>query len=82
MPWAPFYYGSSLYPQYYRDSSQTLSRVEEDSEFRQDDSAVVQLKRHILQSLAEFESQKSRQPHSEPQPGTEFESPISVLRLR
>jgi hypothetical protein len=60
----------------------TLSRLEKDSDFRQDDPAVVQLKRHILQSLAEFESQKGAHAILEPQPGIEPESPISVLRLR
>jgi hypothetical protein len=60
----------------------TLSRLEDDSDFRQDDSAVVQLKRHILQSLAEFESQKAASPVLEPQPGIKPEAPISVLRLR
>jgi hypothetical protein len=60
----------------------TLSRLEDDSDFRQDDSAVVQLKRHILQSLAEFESQKATNSVAEPQSGMEFEAPISVLRLR
>jgi hypothetical protein len=60
----------------------TLSRLETDSDFRQDDPAVVQLKRHILQSLAEFESQKAAEPVLEPQPSIELEAPISVLRLR
>ena len=60
----------------------TLSRLETDSDFRQDDPAVVQLKRHILQSLAEFESQKTAEPVLEPQSGIELEAPISVLRLR
>ena len=60
----------------------TLSRLETDSDFRQDDPAVVQLKRHILQSLAEFETQKAAEPLSEPQPSIELEAPISVLRLR
>lgn len=60
----------------------TLSRLEDDSDFRQDDSAVVQLKRHILQSLAEFESQKATNSVAEPPSGIEFEAPISVLRLR
>jgi hypothetical protein len=60
----------------------TLSRLETDSDFRQDDPAVVQLKRHILQSLAEFESQKAVETVMEPQPGIELEDPISVLRLR
>jgi hypothetical protein len=60
----------------------TLSRLEKDSDFRQDDPAVVQLKRHVIQSLAEFESQKNPHPILEPEPGVELESPISVLRLR
>jgi hypothetical protein len=60
----------------------TLRRLEKDFDFRQDDPAVVQLKRHILQSLAEFESQKDTDPVLEPQPGIELEAPISVLRLR
>ena len=60
----------------------TLSRLETDSGFRQDDPAVVQLKRHILQSLAEFESQKADETVLEPQPSIELEAPISVLRLR
>jgi len=60
----------------------TLGRLEKDSDFRQDDPAVVQLKRHILQSLAEFESQKNSQLVLEPESGIELESPISVLRLR
>jgi hypothetical protein len=60
----------------------TLSRLETDSDFRQDDPAVVQLKRHILQSLAEFESQKTTNSVIEPQSGIELEAPISVLRLR
>jgi hypothetical protein len=60
----------------------TLSRLETDSDFRQDDPAVVQLKRHILQSLAEFESQKATQPVLEAQHGIDLEAPISVLRLR
>jgi hypothetical protein len=60
----------------------TLGRLEKDADFRQDDPAVVQLKRHILQSLAEFESQKDSQPLLESQSGKEAEAPISVLRLR
>ncbi len=60
----------------------TLDRLEKDSDFRQDDPAIVQLKRHILQSLAEFESQKNPHPVSEPEHGSEIESPISMLRLR
>jgi len=60
----------------------TLNRLETGSDFRQDDPAVVQLKRHILQSLAEFESQKATNPLAEPQSGIELEAPISVLRLR
>jgi hypothetical protein len=60
----------------------TLSRLEMDSDFRQDDPAVVQLKRHVIQSLAEFESQKNPRPVLESEPGMELESPISVLRLR
>ncbi len=60
----------------------TLSRLEKDSDFPQDDPAVVQLKRHVIQSLAEFESQKNPHPVLEPEPTMEFESPISVLRLR
>jgi hypothetical protein len=60
----------------------TLSRLEKDSDFRQDDPAVVQLKRHVIQSLAEFESQKNTHPILEPEPALELEAPISVLRLR
>jgi hypothetical protein len=60
----------------------TLTRLEKDSNFRQDDPAVVQLKRHVIQSLAEFESQKNDRPLLEPEPGMELESPISVLHLR
>jgi hypothetical protein len=60
----------------------TLSRIEKDSDFRQNDPAVVQLKRHILQSLAEFKSQKNTHSVLEPESGMELESPISVLRLR
>jgi hypothetical protein len=60
----------------------TLTRLEKDSDFRQDDPAVVQLKRHVIQSLAEFESQKNPHPVLECEPSMELESPISVLRLR
>jgi hypothetical protein len=60
----------------------TLGRLQKDSEFHQDDPAVMQLKRHILQSLAEFESQKGTHPALESRPDMELESPISVLRLR
>ncbi|MGD0156905.1 MAG: hypothetical protein ABSB50_12475 [Terracidiphilus sp.] len=60
----------------------TLRRLEQDADFRQDDPAVVQLKRHILQSLAEFELQKASQPRLESRPGIELEKPISVLRIR
>jgi hypothetical protein len=60
----------------------TLSRLEKDSDFRQDDPAVVQLKRHVIQSLAEFESQKNTHPILDPKPALELEAPISVLRLR
>ena len=60
----------------------TLRRLEQDAGFPQDDPAVVQLKRHILQSLAEFESQKASQPGLESQHGIEHEKPISVLRVR
>jgi hypothetical protein len=60
----------------------TLSRLEDDSDFRQNDPAVVQLKRHILQSLAEFESQKATNSAMDSQSGVELEAPISVLRLR
>ena len=60
----------------------TLDRLERDSDFRQDDPAVLQLKRHILQSLAEFESQKDALPVLERESAMELESPISVLRLR
>jgi len=53
----------------------TLRRLEEDAEFRQDEPAVVQLKKHILQSLAELESIKDSQYCSE------IESPIPVSRF-
>lgn len=60
----------------------TLRHLEQDTDFHQDDPAVVQLKRHILQSLAEFESQKSSQPSLESKRGIEHETPISLLRIR
>jgi len=40
----------------------TLRHLDQDADFPQDDPAVVHLKRHILQSLAEFELQKASQP--------------------
>jgi hypothetical protein len=49
----------------------TLRRLEQDTEFPQDDPAVAQLKRHILQSLAELESQKAPQTGLESQPSQE-----------
>jgi hypothetical protein len=60
----------------------TLNRLETGSDFHQDDPAVVQLKRHILQSLAEFETQKATNSAMESQSSIELEAPISVLRLR
>jgi hypothetical protein len=60
----------------------TLTRLEKDSDFRQDDPAVVQLKRHVIQSLAEFESHKNPHPAFESEPALELEAPISGLRLR
>lgn len=60
----------------------TLRHLQQDPEFRQDDPAVVQLRRHILQSLAEFESQKDSHPGLESQHGIELDEPISVLRIR
>jgi hypothetical protein len=33
----------------------TLRRLEQSHDFRQDDSAVIELKRHIVQSIAELE---------------------------
>lgn len=60
----------------------TLRRLEEDSDFSQDDPAVIQLKRHILQSLAEFESQKAPQPILQTEHRDDLEKPISLLRLR
>ncbi len=60
----------------------TLRRLEEDTDFPQDDPAVVQLRSHILQSLAELESQKAPLPLLESAHEVELEKPISVLRLR
>lgn len=37
----------------------TLERLEQTSEFRQDDPAVIELKRHIVRSIAELEIAKS-----------------------
>jgi hypothetical protein len=83
MPRAPFFIMNHPYSRSIIDILRsTLNRLDKDSGFRQDDPAVVQLKRHILQSLAEFESQKTIEPALEPEPGIELEAPISVLRLR
>lgn len=37
----------------------TLLRLEQTPEFRQDDPAVIELKRHIVRSIAELEIAKS-----------------------
>jgi hypothetical protein len=42
----------------------TLKRLAESSEFRQDDPAVNELKRHIVRSIAELEVAKSSQADS------------------
>lgn len=60
----------------------TLRRLEEDADFPQDDPAVLNLKSHILQSLAELEAQKATQPLLESAHEVEVEKPISMLRLR
>jgi hypothetical protein len=39
----------------------TLQRLEETKDFRQDDSAVMELKRHIVRSIAELEVMKGSQ---------------------
>ncbi len=44
----------------------TLLRLEETATIQQDDPAVIQLKRHIIQSIAELEVLKDSQPRSEP----------------
>jgi len=45
----------------------TLHRLEETATFEQGDPAVIQLKRHIVQSIAELEVMKEAQPRSEPE---------------
>ncbi len=37
----------------------TLRRLEQAEDFRQEDHAVIELKRHIIQSIAELEVMKS-----------------------
>lgn len=37
----------------------TLQKLEETSDFRQDDNAVIELKRHIVRAIAELEIAKS-----------------------
>lgn len=44
----------------------TLLRLEETATIQQDDPAVIQLKRHIIQSIAELEVLKDSLPRSEP----------------
>lgn len=39
--------------------SSTLQKLEETSDFRQDDLAVIELKRHIVRTIAELEITKS-----------------------
>lgn len=60
----------------------TLLRLEQEADFRQDDPAVLHLKGHILQSLAEFESQKTTQLGLAARSGVEKEKPISLLVVR
>lgn len=60
----------------------TLRRLEQDADFPQDDPAVAQLRSHILQSLAELESQKALLPLLEPAHDVEIEKPIPLLRMR
>ncbi len=76
VPWSPF----SMDHPYSRNIVQilrsTLFHLEQDADFHQDDPAVVQLKRHILQSLAEFELQKASQLGLEPQHSMAAEKPI------
>ena len=44
----------------------TLHRLEQSEDFRQEDPAVIELKRHIIQSIAEFEIMRTPQEDSEP----------------
>jgi len=44
----------------------TLRRLGQTADFQQDDAAVMELKRHIIQSIAELEIIKSAAPDREP----------------
>ena len=54
----------------------TLRLLERDADFRQDEPAVVHLKRSILQSLAELDAKRSSEPDFQP------EKPLMVVRVR
>jgi hypothetical protein len=49
----------------------TLRRLGQSAEFQQDDPAVSELKRHIVQSIAELEIIKSAEADQEPEDGVE-----------
>jgi hypothetical protein len=47
----------------------TLRRIEESPEFRRDDPAIIELKKHIIHSIAELEVARSA--HSDAKEGDE-----------
>ncbi len=42
----------------------TLSKLEQTSDFQQDDLAVIELKRHVIRAIAELEVAKDDRPAS------------------
>jgi hypothetical protein len=60
----------------------TLRRLDQGSDFRRDDPAVIQLKRHLVQSIAELEMMKDAPSEPLLAPESESEAPITVLRIR
>ncbi|HUB52900.1 MAG TPA: hypothetical protein VL986_12160 [Terracidiphilus sp.] len=58
----------------------TLFRLQQTEEFKQDDPAVNELKRHIVRSISELEVLKSSSSRTEPE--FDRDDSITVLRMR
>jgi hypothetical protein len=65
----------------------TLRRLQDGSDFRRDDPAVIHLKRHLVRAIAELEFCRESQSEARslvPEVGREIQdsAPITVLRMR
>jgi len=59
----------------------TLSRLQQGSDFRPDDPAVIQIKRQLVRSIAELEMMRESPARPEPEMPA-LPEPIVVLRMR